>query len=35
VPLNYVSACSPPFTLKECDELWPLKSLEDAGQEKR
>lgn len=29
VPLEYVSACSPPFTLIECEDLWPLKSLEE------
>jgi mannose-6-phosphate isomerase-like protein (cupin superfamily) len=34
VPLNYLSACSPPFTMKECDELWPLKSLEETDREK-
>lgn len=26
MPLKYVSACSPSFTLKECDELWPLQN---------
>jgi mannose-6-phosphate isomerase-like protein (cupin superfamily) len=26
--LKYISACSPSFTAGECEELWPLKSLE-------
>jgi len=28
-PLKYVSACSPSFTTRECEELWPLKSLSE------
>ncbi len=27
-PLKYLSACSPAFSRKRCEELWPLESIE-------
>jgi hypothetical protein len=28
-PLRYLSMCSPGFTKKQCQELWPLLSIEN------
>jgi len=30
--LKYLSAASPSFTLEQCEELWPLPSVEDSAQ---
>ncbi len=30
--LRYLSAASPSFTQTQCDELWPLPSVDDSGQ---
>ncbi|MGB8213322.1 MAG: hypothetical protein WCE68_07160 [Anaerolineales bacterium] len=30
-PLKYLSACSPPFTIQQCLERWPLPSQEESN----